>query len=155
MQIGCHLSSEELAPDEMLAAARRAEEAGFGFLTIGDGLCYSKMDIALADSVAEARRLAHATWPNSALGGELAQILPLPAHFEQATADVTEDQVAEAILCDQGPDAHLARLQEFADAGYDRVTVQQVGHDQARFFRFYEERVLPSFAPATAGRAGV
>jgi len=120
----------------------------------GDGACYSKLDIALADSVREARRLAHATWPNSALGGELAQILPLPAHFEQATQDVSEDQVAEAILCDQDPEAHVARLQEYADAGYDRVTVQQVGRDQERFFRFYQERVLPSFAPATAGRAG-
>ena len=36
MEIGCHLSSEELAPAELLAAARRAEAAGFAFLTISD-----------------------------------------------------------------------------------------------------------------------
>ena len=119
----------------------------------GDGLCYSKMDVALADSVADARKLALATWPNSALTGELAQILPLPAHFEQASKDVTEEQVAEAILCDQDPQEHVERLREYAEAGYDRVVVQQVGLDQERLFRFYEDAVLPSFATATVGAA--
>jgi G6PDH family F420-dependent oxidoreductase len=117
----------------------------------GQGLCYGKLDIALADSEAAGRRLARETWPNSALGGELAQVLPLPAHFEQATADVTEDQVAAAIVCDQDPQVHIERLREYASAGYDRVAVQQVGLDQERFLRFYEEAVLPSFAGAAAG----
>ena len=122
----------------------------------GDGLCYSKMDVALANSEADARRLALETWPNSALGGELAQILPLPAHFEQATENATEEQVAEAILCDQNPAAHLERLGEYAEAGYDRVTVQQVGVDQDRFLDLYERAVLPELsgrpAPAAAAR---
>jgi coenzyme F420-dependent glucose-6-phosphate dehydrogenase len=130
------------APDPEAVSRYRAQG--------GEGACYSKMDIALADSEDAARRLARATWPNSALGGELAQILPLPAHFEQATENVTEDQVAEAIVCDQDPRTHVDRLREYADAGYDRVTVQQVGLDQERFLGFYEEHVLPSFAGAAA-----
>ena len=36
MEIGYHLSSEELPPLEMLAHARRAEQADFSFLTISD-----------------------------------------------------------------------------------------------------------------------
>jgi G6PDH family F420-dependent oxidoreductase len=119
----------------------------------GEGPCYSKMDVALADSAADARALALATWPNSALAGELAQVLPLPAHFEQATADVTEEKVAAAILCDQDPQAHVDRLREYAEAGYDRVTVQQVGLDQERFLRLYADDVLPSFAAAGAAGA--
>jgi G6PDH family F420-dependent oxidoreductase len=130
------------APDPDAAARYRANG--------GEGRCYSKMDIALADTEADARRLALATWPNSALGGELAQILPLPAHFEQATENVTEDQVAESIVCEQDPQAHVDRLRDYAEAGYDRVTVQQVGLDQERFFRLYEEAVLPSFAGAAS-----
>ena len=128
------------APDAEAVARYRGQGGG--------GRCYSKMDIALAGSEADARRLAHATWPNSALGGELAQVLPLPAHFEQATERVTEDEVAEAIVCDQDPQAHIDRLRAYAEAGYDRVTVQQVGLDQERFLRLYEEAVLPSFAAA-------
>jgi hypothetical protein len=106
--------------------------------------------VAIAGSAAAARRLALRTWPNSALGGELAQILPLPAHFEQATENVTEDMVAEAILCEQDPAVHVERLTEYADAGYDRVTVQQVGVDQARFLEMYERSVLPELAGSTA-----
>jgi G6PDH family F420-dependent oxidoreductase len=126
------------APDP--AAASRYRDAG------GHGLCYSKLDVALADSDADARRLAHATWPNSALQGELAQELPLPAHFEQATANVTEDQVAQMILCDQDPKAHVQRLLEHAEAGYDRVVVQQVGTDQERLLDLYGRSVLPELA---------
>jgi G6PDH family F420-dependent oxidoreductase len=34
--IGLHLSSEELAPEALVATARRAEQAGFAFITISD-----------------------------------------------------------------------------------------------------------------------
>jgi hypothetical protein len=88
------------------------------------------------------------TWPTSGLTGELAQILPLPSHFEAAIASVDEDEVAAKIVCDQDPDTHLERLREYDDAGYDRVTVQQVGLDQDRFFDFYETRVLSQLAVA-------
>jgi coenzyme F420-dependent glucose-6-phosphate dehydrogenase len=119
----------------------------------GEGPCYGKMDVALADTDAAARTLALETWPTSALAGELGQVLPLPAHFEAATARVTEDDVAESILCDQDPQAHVDRLREYAEAGYDRVAVQQVGADQDRFLEMYAGSVLPSFTAAAAGRA--
>jgi G6PDH family F420-dependent oxidoreductase len=108
--------------------------------------CYGKLDVSVAASAAEARRIAFETWPTSALTGELAQILPLPAHFEAAVASVDEDEVAAKIVCDQDADTHLERLREYDDAGYDRVTVQQVGLDQDRFFDFYETRVLSQLA---------
>jgi G6PDH family F420-dependent oxidoreductase len=112
----------------------------------GEGPCYGKMDVALADTEPAARALALETWPTSALGGELGQVLPLPAYFEAATALVGEDDVAESILCDQDPQAHLDRLREYGEAGYDRVVVQQVGVDQDRFLDMYARSVLPSFA---------
>ena len=105
--------------------------------------CYGKLDVCIAASEAEARRIAHATWPTSGLRGELGQVLPLPAHFEQAAATVREEDVAGSILCSQDPDQHVAALREFADAGYDQVVVQQAGDDQERFFSFYESHVLP------------
>jgi G6PDH family F420-dependent oxidoreductase len=105
--------------------------------------CYGKLDVCIAASEAEARRIAHETWPTSGLKGELGQILPLPAHFEQAVATVREEDVAQSILCSQNPDDHVAALQEFADAGYGSVVVQQAGSDQERFFSFYESGVLP------------
>ena len=44
---------------------------------------------ASAPTRQQARETAHRLWPNEALPGELAQILPTPAHFEQACELVT------------------------------------------------------------------
>ena len=105
--------------------------------------CYAKLDTCVAEDDAPARRIAHETWPTSALGGELGQQLALPEHYEQATAGVEEDEVAEAILCSGDPQRHLDAIRELAEAGFDHVLVQQCGEDQERFIRFYADEVLP------------
>jgi len=87
---------------------------------------YLQVNVCWNESEAEARRLAHELCPSVALQGELNNQLPTPRHFEQAVQLVTEDAVAAGI-----------------DAGYDHLHVYQVGPDQAGFFRFYEEHVLP------------
>ena len=75
--------------------------------------------------------------------GELAQVLPTPAHFEQATQLVTEEMMAEAFTCGPDPEKHLKQLQAYLDAGYDEVYVQQIGPEQEGFFGFYEKEILP------------
>jgi G6PDH family F420-dependent oxidoreductase len=105
---------------------------------------YGKLDVCVAATVEEARATAYRTWPNSPLPGELAQILPTPAHFEQAVSLVTEDMVAESITCTvEDPEPHVEKLREFADAGYDHVIVQQAGPEQDRFIDFFSSQVLP------------
>jgi len=125
------------SPDaDMLAAYREA--GGRGPAQAGTKVCW-------AESEAEARRTAHRIWPNEVLPGELAQVLPTPEHFEQASSLVTEDMVAEAVPCGPDPERHAAALQEYLDAGYDEVYVQQIGTDQEGFLRFYEREILPRF----------
>jgi hypothetical protein len=102
--------------------------------------------VCWAESEAEARRTAHRIWPNEVLPGELAQVLPTPEHFEQASSLVTEDMVAEAVACGPDPERHAAAIQEYLDAGYDEVYVQQIGADQGGFLRFYEREILPRFS---------
>jgi G6PDH family F420-dependent oxidoreductase len=112
----------------------------------GDGKPrYGQLTVCYAETEEEARRIAYEWWPNAAIKGELGQELPLPQHFEQAASMVSEDDVAEAVVC--GPDAeqHVAKIREFADAGFDHVYVHQVGPDQEPFFSFYEREVLPAF----------
>jgi alkanesulfonate monooxygenase SsuD/methylene tetrahydromethanopterin reductase-like flavin-dependent oxidoreductase (luciferase family) len=43
----------------------------------------------------------------------------------------------------QGHKRHIAAVREFADAGYDRVYIHQIGPDQEGFFQFYECEVMP------------
>lgn len=108
----------------------------------GSGATYGMLTVCWAASEAEARRTALEWWPNAALKGTLGQELPLPSHFEQAAAMVDEESIAETIVCGPDPDAHLAGIREFLDAGFDHVYVHQVGPDQAGFIDFYEREVL-------------
>jgi coenzyme F420-dependent glucose-6-phosphate dehydrogenase len=109
----------------------------------GEGPTYGQLHVCWAESEEEARRTALEWWPNGAVSGSHFLELPLPSHFEEVAELVTEDDVAESVVC--GPDAerHLAAIREYVDAGYDHVYVHQVGPDQEGFFSFYEREVLP------------
>src|SRR5436190_237305 len=78
--------------------------------------------------------------------------VPNPAHFEQLAKIVTEDMIAERIVCGPDIDRHVERIQAYVDAGYDHVYIHQVGPDQEGFLEAYARDVLPRFAPATRGR---
>jgi coenzyme F420-dependent glucose-6-phosphate dehydrogenase len=125
-----------VAPDrELLQAFERGGGAGKPK--------YAEIDVCWAPGEAEARQTALEIWPNTSIPGELAAELPLPRHFEQAAKMVSQDDVGEKVVC--GPDAerHVARIREYAQAGYDHVWIHQVGPDQEGFFEFYGQEVLP------------
>ncbi|HEY7966604.1 MAG TPA: TIGR03557 family F420-dependent LLM class oxidoreductase [Solirubrobacteraceae bacterium] len=96
-------------------------------------------------------RTAHRLWPNESLPGELAQILPTPAHFEQACELVTEDMVAEAVPCGPDLDRQIESFEHYAAAGFDELYVQQIGVADERFFEVYANEVLPRFNDAAGG----
>jgi hypothetical protein len=91
-------------------------------------------------------KTAHRLWPNEALGGELAQVVPTPAHFEAASELVTEEMIAKIVPCGPDPEKHMAAIQAYLDAGYDEVYVQQIGDDQEGFLGFYAEEIMPRLA---------
>ena len=104
---------------------------------------YGKLNVCVAADDAEARRIAHQTWPTSGLTGELGQQLSTPEHYEQATAIVREEDVAKSTLCSADPDDHHAALSRFGQAGFDHVVVQQCGPDQDRLIQLYAQEILP------------
>ncbi|GAB3209285.1 LLM class F420-dependent oxidoreductase [Marinactinospora endophytica] len=91
----------------------------------------------------EAARYACERWPNDALPGEAAQLLPLPRHFEQLAELITPERVGSMMPCGPDPDVHLGAIREYLEAGVDEVYVSQVGHRQDEFFDFYAAEVLP------------
>ena len=109
----------------------------------GDKPAHAGTKVCWGESEDEARKTAHRLWPNEALPGELAQVLPTPAHFEQATQLVTEEMMDESFACGPDPEKHLQQLRSYVDSGYDEVYVQQIGPEQEEFFRFYEKEILP------------
>ena len=155
-------------PDDLprIVVAASGPQAAEAAGRIGDGLCstapeseiikkyagaggkgprYGQATVCWAPSEAEAKRTALKIWPNAALGGELSQELPTPAHFEQATQDATEDQVAKKVVCGPDPQRHVELIQKYVDAGFDHVYIHQVGPDQAGFIDFYQREILPQF----------
>ncbi|HVE93255.1 MAG TPA: TIGR03557 family F420-dependent LLM class oxidoreductase [Actinomycetota bacterium] len=123
------------APDEKTVQAYR--KAG------GSGEIYGQVTVCWAPEEAQARKTAHEWWPNAALTGQLSQELALPAHFEQASQKVTQDDVAESVPCGPDPDRHVDRISKFLEAGIDRVYIHQVGPDQEGLFRFWESELRP------------
>ncbi|MEO6089111.1 MAG: TIGR03557 family F420-dependent LLM class oxidoreductase [Umezawaea sp.] len=132
---------------------------------IGDGFCSTKPDAELIGTYREAGgegpaqggfKVCHAPseqqgvetalrlWPNEHLPGELAQVLPTPKHFEQASTLVTAEMVADVLPTGPDPKKYLESLRQYDEAGYDEVYVQQIGPRQEEFFEFWQREVAPN-----------
>jgi G6PDH family F420-dependent oxidoreductase len=103
------------------------------------------LKVCWAEDEHAARARVHRLWPNQQLPGELAQILPTPAHFEQACELVDEEMVAESVPCGPNLALHLEALRRYEDAGFDEVYVHQIGGAHERFFEVYANELLPHF----------
>lgn len=139
-------------------AAERAARIGDGFVTMqpdaelvetfrrsggGDKPVIGGLKVCWDTDRQRAVKTVHRLWPNEQLPGELAQILPTPEHFEQASSLITEDMVAQATVCGDNLAEHVKALAAYAQAGFDEVYVNQIGPDQVQFFDFYRTEVLP------------
>ena len=153
----------ELLPPVLIAAsgtrsAHMAGRLGDGLITVGvhaklvDRFIaaggagkprYTELSVCWAPEEAEARRLAHARWPIAGMQGALLSDLRLPSHFAQAAGTITEEEIAQAVICGPDPTPHIAAITQAAEAGYTHVWVHQIGPDQADFFKFYAREVLP------------
>jgi G6PDH family F420-dependent oxidoreductase len=107
---------------------------------------YGGLVTCWARSEEEGRRIAYEWWPNAGLKGDFSWELPLPAHFEQVCQTVREEDVAEAVVCGPDPDAHRAKIDEYAAAGFSHIYVHNIGPDQDGFFDFYEREIVPSYS---------
>jgi coenzyme F420-dependent glucose-6-phosphate dehydrogenase len=159
-------TTPDAPPDVMVAAGGEAAAELAG--RIGDGLVlaspsedaakkfgesggegkprYGQCHVCWAESEDEAKKTALEWFPNIALGGEMTQELPQPAHFEQAAELLSEDDMAEVVACGPDPERHVEMIQKYLDVGCDHVYFHQIGPDQDGFFEFYESEVLPRFS---------
>ncbi len=115
-----------------------------------DKPCYGELTVCWAADERQARRIAREQWPNAALAGALNQELAIPEHFEAACGPLSEDLVAQSVVCGPDPGRHLQAIAEYARAGYTHVCVHQVGPDQEGFFRFYEREIVPALGDLIA-----
>jgi coenzyme F420-dependent glucose-6-phosphate dehydrogenase len=135
--------------DGLIATAADAEVVKQFRKAGGDGKdCYAEMAVCWAEDKKQALHTAFECWPNLAITGELAQLLPVPAHFEQAARMVREEDLAEDLVCGNNAGDYIERLRKYEDAGFTHVFIHQIGPDQAGFFRFCERELIPQLAPS-------
>ena len=106
---------------------------------------YGQMKVCWGADEKKAKETAREWWPNAGLKGPLNVELALPEHYEEASQDVTPDEVAKKIVCGPDPAKHIAKIEEFAKAGYDHVYLTQVGPDQEGFIQFAAKELMPKF----------
>jgi G6PDH family F420-dependent oxidoreductase len=139
-------------------AVKLAARIGDGYCTVGPDadsvklfrgesqngqLVQGGLKVCWAEDEAKARETVHRLWANEGLPGELAQVLPTPEHFEQASELVTEDMVAQDTPCGPDVDKHVEAIKAYEEAGFDELYVNQIGPEQDAFFEAYREHVLP------------
>jgi G6PDH family F420-dependent oxidoreductase len=92
----------------------------------------------------EGLEIAHRLWPNEGLPGELAQVLPTPEHFMQASTLVTPEQMKMPHGPD--PEPYLETVEKFQQAGYDVLHVGAVGPHYRELIKLFKTDVLPRVA---------
>lgn len=129
--------------DGFVSTSPDAELRGlFGELSGGKPAA-AGLKVAWAPTREEGVEHAHRLWANAGLPGELAQVLPSPYHFEQASQLVTKEATAKSTVAGRDVDEHVQAVQEYADAGFDEVYVGNIGPHWQEMIASYGEHVLP------------
>ena len=102
------------------------------------------LKVAYADSRDEGVEHAHRLWANAGVPGELAQVLPSPQHFEQASSLVTKESTAESVTAGNDVEEHVAAFEPYAKAGFGEVFVANMGPHYREMIEFYGREVLPA-----------
>lgn len=130
-----------VAPDAEAVSNFRSRAGDEKIVQGGLKVCWGKDEKQAAQTV-------YRLWPNEALPGELAQVLPTPEHFEQASELVTQEMLAEQIPCGNEVERHVEAIKAYIEAGFDELYVNQIGPDQDAFFAVYRDHVLPRVSGA-------
>ncbi len=69
--------------------------------------------------------------------------LPNPMNFEAATWTVREDDIVQGLPCGPDPEVHARRIRAFVDAGFEEISILQVGDDYDGFFEWWSEELRP------------
>ena len=114
----------------------------------GTGPCYAEVSMCWAADADQARATAHKLFRWAVTGWPVQAELPTVESFAAATKHVTPEQVAEQVTCGPDPEAHLAALEKYRQAGFDHLILTQVGPEQPGFIDFFRQHLAPRLRAA-------
>lgn len=135
-------------PHERLRAVVDAFRAGGGE---GRPL-FLQVHLSWAADEDEALAVAHDQWSTNVFDPQLAMDLTLPEQFEAAARFVTPDDVRSAVLVSADLGRHTAWLAEYAELGFDRIYLHEVGQGshQQPFIDAFGSKVIPALTTRRA-----
>lgn len=119
--------------------AEGAREAGRDASTMPKVL---RLHVSWADSDEQAMRNALTQWPNLGLRFPKSDIRS-PHELEQIARLVTPADFEGRMPISADPDVHRAQIQAYADLGFDRIYLHNVGRNQREFLEVFGRDVLP------------
>lgn len=118
----------------------------------GDGPRYAEVPMAWAPDERSAAQAALETSRWAITGWKVMSELPNPANFAAASATVREDDILSQFAC--GPDIsrYLEVAQQFVNAGFDHLVMQNAGPDPDGFIDFFQRELAPAVRQLTPQR---
>ena len=101
-----------------------------------------RLHLSWAETDAEAMRNALTEWPNGGMRFSKSDIRS-PYEVEQIARMVRPDDFAGRLVVSSDPDIHRASIQAFADLGFDRIYLHNVGRNQKEWLEVFGREVLP------------
>lgn len=108
-----------------------------------------KMGLSYARDLSTAQQQAHQQWRNAAFESSLLAELRTPAQFDTAGRRVRPEDMEDILRISHDLSQHAAWIQEYADMGFTRITLHNVGANQEEFVDAFGETVLPQLRPKT------
>lgn len=104
--------------------------------------------IAWGDSYESALEDAWREWRTNILCGDVPWEIRTPQQFEDATAHVRPEDVAEAVVVSDSLAEHADRLHDFVEMGAAEIYVHNVAPNQEAFLEAFGAHVLPDLKAA-------
>jgi coenzyme F420-dependent glucose-6-phosphate dehydrogenase len=129
-----------LYTDELIPAVKEgAEKAGREFEAI-DRMIEIKLSY---DTSAETALENTRFWAPLALSKEQKHDITDPIEMERAADALPIETIASRWIVGSDPDAVVAKINEYVDAGFNNLVFHAPGHDQRRFLELFEKDLAP------------
>ncbi|CAL9512341.1 F420-dependent glucose-6-phosphate dehydrogenase [Streptomyces sp. enrichment culture] len=134
-RLAAELGDGLFATDPEPGIVGRYREAG------GAGPRYAEVPMAWAPDEHTAARAALETNRWAVTGWKVMSELPNPVNFDAATTTVREEDILGQFACGTDPDRYVQVTQQFVDAGFDHLVMQNAGPDPDGFLDFYRREL--------------
>jgi G6PDH family F420-dependent oxidoreductase len=130
-QIAAELGDGLFATEPKPELVQQYREAG------GSGPGYAEVPVAWAPDEQTAATAVRETTRWALTGWKVMSELPNPVNFDAATTTVRDEDVKAQFACGPDPDRHVEVVQQYVDAGFDRIVLMNAGPDPDGFLDFF------------------